>query len=441
MSQAVFRNILIALLMSGGLFAGQAYSEEPASDPAQLSEKENAQGLELYRSKQFSDAKDHFEKAVEYNPKSYEALSNLAITEIKLGNFEASIKRSKEALGYASDDAESASSFYNLGKANEELGRLYTALSFYMRANELKASTARQETVTRIIKALPTYEEILPTIDLNVEKSPATDWNIRREKNRIPFSPFQFVQRGTKTVVTLIPYLKAHPYRTGQMNPTDMLFVYQTEKGIEIDKQPLTFNCTNAHEADVGDLEVWLEDWDFNNLRDVRMTSYESGRYSCDTYFLRNSEGRYTTEKGMLAELNNPQIQDGKMIRSSGCGSAYDCYSISYIYFQQKLLAKEYSSFFGSIATDERSVGESRFGFLIEDSLQQGSPAYKHYETVEDPDGKVKVEYYISSDIDSGRRNAKVITLEFNYKGFYELTDQEKIRLIDEKIANRADTP
>jgi len=127
------------------VFVADSYAPKFTS----LSNEKNRKGLGFYQRKDYTSALASFLEARDLDHSNYEAISNLGLTYLAIGDLSNSIEQSRYVHEHAEGSAK-ANAAYNLGTALEKQGSLTQALSFFEEANSIQSSPARQSTVKRI---------------------------------------------------------------------------------------------------------------------------------------------------------------------------------------------------------------------------------------------------------------------------------------------------
>jgi hypothetical protein len=129
-----------------------------ADELANISSTFNLAGEKLYTDKQFKRAEENFKQAIQTNSRNIRALNNYAITALKLGEKDQSLKASYQVINdQESDNKELASAYFNTGLACE--GRSYVrfdgkqfckedTLAYYLKAYSYYPTESRSRFIT-----------------------------------------------------------------------------------------------------------------------------------------------------------------------------------------------------------------------------------------------------------------------------------------------------
>ena len=104
----------------------------------------------LYSQKDYSKAQSCFTEQVKRNTNDYAALGNLALVQVKNGDYQGAIDTADVVIQQSNNVKQQASAAYNQGLAYERLKNTDAALAAYTKANQLFTTKARAESVQRL---------------------------------------------------------------------------------------------------------------------------------------------------------------------------------------------------------------------------------------------------------------------------------------------------
>jgi hypothetical protein len=126
----------------------------PVPESLQLpheSNRLNALGIAAYREKRFDAAANYYRQALRWNPRNYEAQSNLALVHLRQNNLTEAIRISSDVLNAPdAPTAIQASAAYNVGRAYEAMGERDRAIEFYSTAVRLQDTPERRAAIERL---------------------------------------------------------------------------------------------------------------------------------------------------------------------------------------------------------------------------------------------------------------------------------------------------